>query len=1178
MTRYQFCISSLLILSIALGCQQGDSKLAPRNGETRQAEANASAAAKQDETESQGTDDLDGAIESQPLSSTQALPDGVPLFELLPPEATGVDFQLQLPDIEKHVREFIHLNVNGGVCTGDYDGDGLADFYVTSPVDGNRLYRNLGNFRFQDVTEQANVSAPLFWGTGATFVDVDNDGDLDLYACGYLKSNRLYINQGAGPDGRVRFEEEAYSRGVAFDGASMTMAFADMDNDGDLDGYLATTAKAPPPGVKFQVRFEGKKPVVLERLREYWDLLYLPGDRAHRTEAGQFDHLYRNDGGQFTEVTKAAGIDGPYFTLSATWWDYNHDGYPDIYAANDFMGPDRLYHNNGDGTFTEVAQEVLPHTPWFSMGTDLADVNNDGLIDFLATDMSSRTHYRDMIMMGNVENSGWFLEFAEPRQYVRNALYLNSGAGRMMEVAHLADMASTDWTWNPRLADFDNDGRVDLFVTNGVTRDTMNSDLGNYADSHFGPGSNEWAHFWAGQSMHKERNVALRNLGDLEFESVAAEWGLDRVGVSFGAATADFDNDGDLDMVVNNSDVPLSIYRNRGDRGQRIRIRLVGRASNRFGIGATIELVAGGLRQTNYVTLARGWLSANEPIATFGLGDADTVDELRVIWPSGHVQSFTDLPAGRLYTITEPSGDSPRGRRAVSPSTEQPAPADTPFVADPMFTQIEYADSSYDDFAAQPLLPNKLSESGPTMAWGDVDGDRADDVYAGGTKGRPGRMFINSGDGLFNTRPSPDFDKDRQCEDTGSTFFDADGDGDLDLYVVSGSVEFKEGNEAYRDRLYLNDGQGRFQRADEGTLPDLRDSGSVVAPCDFDRDGDVDLLVGSRSIPGKYPLAPRNRILVNTGGGRFEEQTPDEIGSAGMVTDAEWADIDGDGWFDLLLTTDWGPVRVIQNQQGQFVEVTATAGLAERLGWWLAIASGDVDEDGDTDFVVTNFGLNTKYRASSEKPELLYYGDLDGSGEPHIVEAQFEGDTIYPRRGFQSLREAMPILSAKFNTFHDFASSSLPDIFTQDRLDEALRLQVNTLETGVLVNEGDFRFRFEPLPRMAQVAPGTGVAVADLTGDGHLDIVLAQNFFGPERYTGQMDGGVSLLLVGDGRGQFEPVWPNRSGILVPGDARHVQVVELQGDEWPDLVFAVNNGLWRAFANRFGRTRSAARDQ
>jgi hypothetical protein len=1160
----------IVLCSAAVGCDK-DAELAPRkplaprtnSGDPATAKPDPSKAAPSKEPLAAPSEELVAA----PLSAVPPRPGGAPMFEMLSSQRTGVAFQMQIPDVAANVREVIHLNVNGGICTGDYDGDGLADFYVTSPKGGNRLFRNLGDFRFEDATVDVGLEDEDFWGTGATFVDIDNDGDLDIYACGYRHANRVYINEWPKGDGKLKFSEQAEHFGLGFNGASMTMAFADIDNDGDLDGYLATTALAPPLGTKFHVRYLGTRPVVADEVQEYWQLIQLPGGQVKPTEAGQFDHLYRNDGGRFTEITKAAGINGPQITLSATWWDYNDDGFADVYAANDFMGPDYLYHNNGDGTFTDVAKDMLPHTPWFSMGTDIADVNNDGRIDFLATDMDSRAHHREMVMRGNIAKTNWFLEIGEPRQYVRSALFINMGAGRMIEAAYQANMASTDWTWSPRLADLDCDGRVDLYVTNGVVRDTMNSDLGKYADTQFEPNSPEWGRFWAEQSMRKEANVALRNRGDLRFEDVAKAWGLDRSGVSFGSATADFDNDGDLDLVVNNADVPVSIYRNDCDAGHRVRIRLHGRASNRYGIGAKIALAAGGLRQTNYLTVARGWLSASEPITTFGLGDAKVLDELTVTWPSGHQQKFTDLSADQLYTITEPAGDpgaKPSARRPASAGP--PAESSPTFVAAAGFPRIDYQDEPFNDMSLQSLLPYRLSEINLAMAWADVDGDGDDDCYAGGPKGQPGRLLLNSGDGALRELQVADFQTDRECEDSGAEFFDADGDGDLDLYVVSGSIEHPIGDVTYRDRLYLNQGGGQFQKAKEATLPDLRDSGSVAAACDFDKDGDEDLFVGSRSLPRQYPLPPLSRLLINAGG-RFEEKTLAEIQHAGMVTGALWSDVDGNGWPDLLLTTDWGPIRVFANERGDLVEKTGGSGLAGRLGWWLAIAPGDFDRDGDIDFVATNFGLNTKYKASTEQPARVYCGDFEDSGETHIIEAKYEGQAWYPRRDLDSLRGAMPALMAKFRSYDAFGRATLADIFSKEQLEKAKLLEVNTLESGVLINEGQFKFRFESLPALAQLAPSFGVDVGDLNSDGHLDVAMAQNFYGPNLETGRMDGGVSLVLLGDGQGTFQPLTPDRSGIVVPADARRVRIVELDGDSRPDLVFAVHNGEWRAFLNR-----------
>lgn len=1183
-----------------------------------------------------------GELVAQPFAPRSAAAAGSEtLFTELPPAQTGVRFQLQFPDPERYIHELIHLSVYGGVCTGDFDGDGRADIYVTSPAGGNRLFRNLGDFRFEDVTEAAGLSDPNFWGTGATFVDIDNDGDLDLYACGYRVANRLFINEGPGADGQVRFVERARAFGLDYTGASMTMAFADMDRDGDLDAYLATTAVPPPPELKFRVTYEGGRPVIPPELREYWAMVYVPGDRALRTEAGQFDHLYRNDGGRFTEITREAGIDGAYFTLAALWWDYDNDGWPDLYVANDYLGPDQLYRNNRDGTFTDVIRQAVPHTPWSSMGVDIADLNDDGRLDLLATDMLGSTHYRRQVMMGETSRTGWFLDVAEPRQYVRNALFLNTGVGRLLEAAWFAGLAATDWTWGPRLEDFDNDGRVDVFIANGMWRDVQNADLGAFADRTLGAGTPRWAKFWAAQPLLKEANLAFRNLGDLRFARVEQPWGLGRVGVSFGAATADFDHDGDLDLVVQNADAPLSVYRNDSAQGHSLRLRLRGVRSNRFGIGATVRLRAGGREQTRYATLARGWLSASEPVLHFGLGQAAQVEWLTVDWPSGARQRFEHLAADRLYTVTEgasavresesaakpgarderrkapPTSPPASDTRASPPSIERGTPAaSTPhslppplFAPSDLLAAVRIEAPSFDDFARQPLLPWKLSERTGCLAVADVDGDGDDEVFVGGPSGQASRLFVRGPDGRFTVAEQPAWAADRESEDAAAMFFDFEGDGDLDLFVVSGGVRAAPGQAVYQDRLYLNAGGGAFAKAPAEVLPALGDSGSCVAAADFDRDGDTDLFVGGGSLPGYYPLSAPSRLWVNEAG-RLVERTPatmapktwlggpksaaatqaapgaaaehqpaDEPPSLQVgpwtATDALWADADADGWPELFVSTEWGPVRVFRNRRGQLEPwdpplVWPTAGpspsaprpavLSELTGWWQALAAGDFDRDGDVDLVVGNVGLNTRYTASPLAPALLFYGDLDGSGAPHLLEAYFVGDYAYPHRGLDALGQVMSSLRAKFPAFHQFASAPIENIFSMDVLRRCHRREANTLESGLLLNDGQGRFAFQPLPTLAQLAPVRDLVVLDADGDGWLDLALAQNDFSPQRETGRMDGGVSLVLRGDGRGGFEALWPDRSGVLVPEEARRLVVADVNADGQADLVFLVPGGV------------------
>jgi hypothetical protein len=1097
---------------------------------------------------------VEGTITARPLAQ-QEESEVDTLFEQLAGEQTGINYGLDWGNPADHLKEFLFITPVGGICTGDFDGDRLPDVYITSPKGGNRLFRNLGDFKFEDVTESAGVADPAFWGTGASFVDIDNDGDLDLYACGYECPNKLFVNDGSG-----KFTDQAKELGLAYSGGSMMMSFADIDNDGDLDGYLATTAVAPPEGTKFQVKFVPREsdgvevPQVLPELQEYWELLHLPGDKVKKVEAGQYDHLFRNENGRFVDVSKEAGIEGAHFTLSATWFDYDLDGDQDLYVSNDFTGPDYLYRNRGDGTFENVILDAVPHTPWFSMGSDVGDLNNDGLLDLMTSDMSATSHYRDKVMMGNMDDSAWFLDWAEPRQYMRNALFINSGAGSFNEAAFIAGLSSTDWTWSPRIEDFDQDGHADLFITNGVMRDNMNSDLTAYATKNLKPGSPEYIKFWVEQPMRKEDNLAFRNLGDLKFESIGESWGLKHNGVSFGAATADFDGDGDPDLIVSNAGEPVTIYRNHTEARKRVAIELVGVVSNKRGLGATIRMVTSAGVQTRTITSSRGWLSSSETTVLFGLGEAEQVDRLEVLWPVGTRQVFESLAADQHYTITEPVGQ---------PAPEQPAKPKPLFVESNHLVGAIHKETPFNDFNLQPLLPNKLSQNGPGSAWGDVDGDGDQDFFLGGAKGQGGQLFVSDGAGAFSKKEVPVFDRWMESEDMGVVFFDCDGDGDLDLFVAHGSSEEAPGHSSYCDQLFLNDGQGNFSEAPDGTIPKLPMSSGPVACADVDRDGDLDLFVGGRLIPGQYPKAPPSQVLINEGG-KFTSKL---VTGLGMVTGAVFSDADGDGWLDLMVTTEWGPIHFLNNEKGLFENKTEAAGLSERSGWWNGIAAGDVDGDGDLDYLVTNFGLNTKYKASSKKPAMIYYGDVDGSGQPHLVEAKYSDGKLLPRRGFSCSKSAMPSLQAKVGTFHNFASSALNELYQDSRLESALKFEVNTLESGMLINDGKAGFTWRPLPRFAQISPAFGVILEDLDGDGDLDGVLAQNFYSPQRETGRMKGGLGLFLENDGSGNLRPMMASESGLVIPDDAKSLTVADLNGDQRLDLIFSVNDGSVITYLNQ-----------
>ncbi|HVU23134.1 MAG TPA: FG-GAP-like repeat-containing protein [Opitutus sp.] len=1087
------------------------------------------------ETAGTAPDFSGAAIVAQPLASRSG-PRGATMFVVLPPEQTGVRTENSYdgPDMwGRHYREIELGAIGTGVAIGDYDGDGRPDLFVVSKTGTCRLFRNLGGWKFEDVTAKAGVEdagpAARIWKDGATFADVNNDGRLDIYVCRFDAPNLLYINQGDGT-----FKEEAHAYGLDVKDASAMAAFCDYDRDGWLDVFVQTN--------------------ILD---------------SSASPDGQRDYLFHNNGdGTFTNVTDRAGIaPRPTHGNSATWWDFDGDGWPDLYVANDFDGPDELFRNNHDGTFTDVITQVVPHVPYSSMGSDLGDIDNDGRPDFMVADMAATSHVADQRTMAETR-----ARLTDPApgslaivQFPRNAVLLNTGAGRMLEAAQLAGLDATNWTWTLRWEDLDNDGRLDLYVTNGMFREIHNVDLLARRMSAENPSIS--VRLVKSSPVFAQTNLAFRNRGNLEFENVATAWGLDQPGVSFGAAFGDLDGDGDLDLIYSNYQAGATLLRNDSDTGHRVVIALRGTKSNRFGIGAKVRLESAAGRQVRELTLARGYMSSSEPIVHFGLGDDATVRRLTVTWPSGATQVFENLPADRRFTITEPA-------EAVATAANAPAEPrgfeDVSRAQDFAWTARE---DSVDETANQPLVPQRFNRRGPAIAVGDLDGSGRDGVVLGGTSRDPLRVLVRDAAGKMATVESPGFAAPAAADDGPLLLFDARGEGKMDLLVTRGGAAQPAGAPDYQPRLWFNDGHGHFTPAPDGAVPALPIDAGAAAAADFDRDGRIDVFIGGRVSPGEYPDMPQSALLANRGG-KFEDVT-DRLAPAlrqvGMVTGALWSDVDGDGWLDLLLTLDWGEVKYFHNQAGKgFEDWTQRSGFASAgTGWWRSIASGDFNGDGRPDYVVGNAGLNTPYRASAEHPTVLFAGDFGGRNPRELIEAVDEDGVLYPRRSRLELAAVIPAIRVRFPKNDVFARASLADILGQERLDTAARLAATELRSGILLSgagPAGAGYRFEPLPRLAQVAPLDGIVAGDFDGDGRADIYAVQNSYAPVPAIGRFDGGLSQMLRGDGHGHFSVVPPAESGLVVPGDAKALAVLDLDGDGWPDFVVSRNDDTTLAFRN------------
>jgi hypothetical protein len=1056
-----------------------------------------------------------------------------PRFQLLPPARTGIQFSNNLPENEQlNIINYEYYYNGGGVGIGDFNGDGLADIFFTANLISNRLYYNRGNWQFEEAIKKSNAVSRPGWKSGVAVADVNGDGWLDLYICrsGNLpeaeRRNELFINQGDGT-----FQEEAAEYGLDDPGYSTQAAFFDYDRDGDLDVYIANHGLDPDLNLSVSALRQQRHPYF--------------GDK-----------LYRNDQGQFTEVGAEAGILSPPFGfgLNVSIGDINQDDWPDIFVTNDFIEHDYLYINQGNGTFKEELKTHFAHTARFGMGSDLADYNNDLLPDLLVLDMLPEDNYGQKVMKGK-DNYDRYLMTVEAgfyHQYMRNMFQLNLGQGRFSEVGQLAGISATDWSWSALMVDFDNDGWKDLHVTNGYMRVTNHMDFIIYDYPQLvAAAQQQGIKEYTGEiakripTLHRS-NYLYHNQKDLSFSDKTREWGLYRASYSNGAAVGDLDNDGDLDLVVNNFKEPAFLYQNQTqalDQSHFLRLRLRGEGQNTGGIGAKVWLKTGDNWQYQEMQPVRGYLSSIEPVLHFGLGTAAKVDSLKIRWPGGKSQRLAEIPADQVLALKE-SEASPDKKNSTFVST---------LFAEGQIPGLQYRheENAFVDFRRENLLPHMLSRMGPCLTVGDVNGDKLEDVFIGG-RGNKARLFVQTANGRFQTRTlnnGPQME-----EDTDAAFFDADGDGDLDLYRVVGGNEAEDGDARYQDQLWFNDGKGNFQHQAEA-LPAMFSSGGCVAASDIDGDGDQDLFVGGRVVPGRYPESPRSFLLRNEGG-KFSEATAQlapELATGGMISDALWTDVNGDGQADLLLAGEWQPIRVFINQNGKLSNQTQSSGLATTEGWWNRLLAADFDGDGDQDLVAGNLGLNTAIRASANEPASVYYKDFDNNGaiEP-IVCSYIEGKN-HPLVTRDELLLRLPELKKKLIRYETYGKATLHDVFSPAELADAGHLQATTFESSYLENQGNGQFVVRSLPLPAQSAPLFGLLAHDFNGDGHLDILAAGNFFPSRAETGRMDAGYGQLLLGNGKGDFEPMPLAKSGFYAPGDVRDLKMLQGSGGKYWVLV-------------------------